>query len=113
MGRTGFFFSKLTFLRIKHCIDIGAWVKSWQLPHFMRKNLTHYGLNSGKRPPPISDYLGLEMRSRLLEVRVLKLSLRVLSCYVRYKLSTERFEVKTKERLVNDQGLVLFVLLSW
>ena len=37
----------------------------------MRKNLTHYGLNSGKRPPPISDDLNwLDMRGRLLEVRL-------------------------------------------
>ena len=33
-----------------------------------------------------------------------KSSLRGLSFYFRYKWSTDRFKVKTKERLVNDQG---------
>ena len=43
----------------------------------------------------------------LCKYRVFKYSLRVLSFYVRYEWPTERFKLKMKERLVNDQGLVL------
>ena len=35
------------------------------------------------------------------KIIVFKKSLRVLSFYVRYEWSTERFELKTTERLVN------------
>ena len=42
---------------IKNCIAIGAWVKSRQFR--CGKILTHYNLCSRKRPPPISDHLGL------------------------------------------------------
>ena len=41
------------------------------------------------------------------DINVFKYSLRVLSFYVRYEWPTERFKLKMKERLVNDQGLVL------
>ena len=44
---------------MNHCISIGTWDKSRQLIPW--KSLTHYGLNSCKRPSPISDHLGLTL----------------------------------------------------
>ena len=54
------------------------------------------------------ENLGLYRQTR---VKIKSTSPR-LSFYVRYEWSIERFEVKAKERLVNDQGLVLLAQLK-
>ena len=49
---------KLTFLWLKPCLGIGSWVKlAQQLPHSNEEIFDP--LWSRKRPPPISDHLGL------------------------------------------------------
>ena len=56
MGNTGFFFSKSTF-HMNKAFTTG--ISLFNHLMLMRQILTQYGLSSRKRPPPVSDRLGL------------------------------------------------------